>query len=115
MLNFEEMIDAVAEKLASRLGDRLNQDCSGKVKARLLTVEQAAVYLGRTADSIRHLLSAGKIPQVRGDRRIFIDVADLEGGLRRTRSNSLAPTTAQRPTQCLTPLNAMLSLRPSRS
>lgn len=47
-------------------------------KQRLLTVAQAAIYLGRSEDAIRHMIGSGKIRPVRGDRRISIDVRDLD-------------------------------------
>lgn len=67
--------------LASRVADELcrRQSASAEIlKPRLLTVAQAATYLGRSEDTIRHMLSSGKIRPVRGDRRISIDVRDLD-------------------------------------
>jgi len=45
---------------------------------RLFNVAEAAVYLGRTVCALRELIWAGKIPYVRCDRRIFLDVKDLD-------------------------------------
>ncbi len=47
------------------------------VRPRLLTVEQAATYVGRSEDAVRHMIHAGKIPMVRADRRFYLDVEDL--------------------------------------
>ena len=49
----------------------------GTVRPRLLTVEQAAIYVGRTKEAVQHMVSSGKLPTVRSDRRVFIDVQDL--------------------------------------
>jgi hypothetical protein len=43
----------------------------------LLDVEQAAHYLNRTVNSVRHLAATEKIPSVRLDDRVFFDVEDL--------------------------------------
>ena len=45
---------------------------------RLLTVEQAATYPGRTKEAIQHMVANGKLPTVRSDRRVFVDVLDLD-------------------------------------
>jgi excisionase family DNA binding protein len=67
--------------LASRVADEVcrRQAPNGNApKQRLLTVAQAATYLGRSEDAIRHMVGSGKIRPVRGDRRISIDVRDLD-------------------------------------
>jgi hypothetical protein len=45
---------------------------------RLLSVGDAAHYLGRTECAIRNLIWAAKVPYVRIDRRIFLDIQDLD-------------------------------------
>lgn len=52
------------------------------LRSRLLTVEQAAEYLNRTRDAMRHLVHDGKLPTVRADKRVFIDVEDLDAWIR---------------------------------
>jgi excisionase family DNA binding protein len=65
--------EAVAETVA-----QLSRDgAAAKVKRRLLTVEEAATYLGRTEEAMQHLIAGRKIRTVRIDRRVFIDVNDL--------------------------------------
>jgi len=44
----------------------------------LLTIKEAAVYLGRSVCGVRELIWAGKLPYVRFDRRIHLDINDLE-------------------------------------
>jgi len=48
------------------------------LRKRLLTVKETSVYLGRSIPAIRELIWAGKLPIVRPDRRIFLDVYDLD-------------------------------------
>lgn len=45
---------------------------------RLLSVREASTYLGRSIPALRELIWAGKLPIVRSDRRIFLDVQDLD-------------------------------------
>ena len=71
----ESLSEFLAEKVAAKLEGRTNE--SGHV-ARLLTVEQAAAYLGRTKEAVQHMASSGKLPTVRSDRRVFLDRADLD-------------------------------------
>jgi excisionase family DNA binding protein len=51
---------------------------SKDIQKRLLTVKEAAVYLGRSYHGVMGLIHAGKIPCVRPDRHIQIDIQDLE-------------------------------------
>lgn len=77
--NFDGFIDALAERVAQKLRGQLDQDgVTSTVRPRLLTVEQAAVYLGRTEEGVRHLIASGRLAAVRLDRRVFIDVKDLD-------------------------------------
>ena len=78
-LNFEAFIERMADKVAARL-QNVDQGTSaaGDVRPRLLTVEQAAVYIGRTKEAIQHMIANCKLPTVRSDRRVFIDLRDLD-------------------------------------
>ena len=69
--------DGLLEILAEKLANKLSQD-HNRLSPRLFTIDQAAVYLGRTKEAIQHLVSLGKVPTVRTDRRIFIDRLDLD-------------------------------------
>ncbi|HWQ56662.1 MAG TPA: helix-turn-helix domain-containing protein [Bryobacteraceae bacterium] len=74
--NLEPLVDAVAERLAGRLRPLLV--AARSVPKRLLSVEEAAVYLGRSKSAIHALVEHGKIPVVRIDRRRFFDLPDLD-------------------------------------
>ena len=69
--------DKLMEVLADKLAEKLSQDNS-RLYPRLLTVEQASVYLGRTKDAVNHMVALSKLPTVRADRRVFIDRVDLD-------------------------------------
>lgn len=44
----------------------------------LYTLDEAATYLGRSTWSVRHLIWKGLLPQVRPDRRVQVDVRDMD-------------------------------------
>ena len=68
----------VKETVTETLTQFLRAGDGTPVKRRLYTVEESAVYMGRTLEAMQHMISAGKIPTVRMDRRVFIDVRDLD-------------------------------------
>lgn len=73
-LLLQSIADGIAERISGQLGDRGGTG----VTPRLLSVEQAAVYIGRTKDSVQHMAATGKLPVVRTDRRVFLDRHDLD-------------------------------------
>ena len=80
--NLDQLLDALADKVAQRLREDAPAAGSPSVRPRLLTVEQAAVYIGRSKEAVQHMTSSGKLPTVRSDRRVFVDVEDLDGWIR---------------------------------
>lgn len=74
---YDLTFDALLETLAEKLADKLSQEPS-RLYPRLLTIDQAAVYLGQTREAIQDLTTAGKIPTVRADRRVYLDRLDLD-------------------------------------
>jgi hypothetical protein len=50
----------------------------GAVRPRLLNVNDAARYLGRTGATLRQLILKGKLPTVSLDGRVFLDIQDLD-------------------------------------
>ena len=48
------------------------------LQKRLLSVKETSVYLGRSVSAIRELIWAGKLPCVKIDKRIHLDIYDLE-------------------------------------
>ena len=77
--NIDGLLDALAERITARMKAETEQRGSvSTVRPRLLTVEQASTYLGRTKTSLQHLISDGAILVVRHDRRVFLDIRDLD-------------------------------------
>ncbi len=77
-LNLDALLDALAERVAARLAPHLAGRDAGAVRARLLSVEDAAAYIGRTKASVQHMVASGRLPSVRSDRRVFVDRRDLD-------------------------------------
>jgi hypothetical protein len=72
-LDLESLLDALAERVAARLKPPITGATATRApEPRLPTVEQAAAYLGHTKMSVR-MISAGRLPIVRADRRVFLD------------------------------------------
>jgi excisionase family DNA binding protein len=67
-------LDALADAIAERVLVRLNQS----PEPRLLRVDEAAKYIGRTPKALRHLIANGAVPAVREGGRLHLDRADLD-------------------------------------
>lgn len=70
------LVDAIASAVLARLKPALAE--SQGVRPRLLTVQQAALYLGRSDKAVRFLAAQGAFPSVRGDGRVQFDIQDLD-------------------------------------
>ena len=69
-----DLILAIAEAVAAKLEPRL----SGTVVPRIMSLESAAEYIGRSPKALRHLVAAGRIKPKRFDRRLQFDRFDLD-------------------------------------
>jgi excisionase family DNA binding protein len=67
-------LDALADAIAARVLARLNES----QEARLLSVNEAARYIGRTPKALRHMIANGSIPAVREGSRLHVDRGDLD-------------------------------------
>jgi excisionase family DNA binding protein len=71
--------------------ERLNKykaarkDPKGPAK-RLYSVPEAAYYLGRSVDGLRELIWKGQIPIVKADRRVLLDVRDMDEFIERNKT-----------------------------
>ena len=59
------------------------------LKKRLFTIQEAAVYLGRSTWSIRELIWKGSLPCVREGRRIHLDISDLDQWIEKRRAKNI--------------------------
>ena len=83
-------LDSIIDTLASAVAAKLRADPGGSsasvpIAPRLLTVDQAAVYIGRSKDAVQHMVSARKLPVVRDGRRVFLDIRELDRWIERSK------------------------------
>jgi len=72
------MITQMAQQVASLLRVDLERLGGTTVQPALLDVKQAAVYLGRSEQSVQHLIFQRDLPVVRAGRRVHLHRADLD-------------------------------------
>jgi excisionase family DNA binding protein len=73
----ERFVTALATEIAARISPQI-QHRNGKPETRLLTVRQAAAYIGRTEQALQHLIHKREIVVVRKGRRVHLDRSDLD-------------------------------------
>jgi excisionase family DNA binding protein len=76
---------ALATEIAGMVKAQLEQLVSHDVQPVLLTVKQAAVYLGRSEQSIQHLIFQKDLPVVRVGRRVHLDRRDLDAWIEKNK------------------------------
>jgi len=79
--SLQNLLDGFAELVASKVLAQIGSGVGSAGKnnrPRLLDVDGTAQYLGRSKQSVQHLISSGRLPVVRMDRRVFVDVRDLD-------------------------------------
>jgi hypothetical protein len=72
----EAYMDELATKIADKLEERLR--ARPVLQPRLLTVEQAAMVLGRSEKAVRALLLNGTLKNASPDGRVQIDMRDID-------------------------------------
>ena len=53
---------------------------------RLYSIKESSVYLGRSVWALREVIHAGKLPYVKADRRIFLDIYDMDEWIERNKT-----------------------------
>jgi excisionase family DNA binding protein len=76
----ERFVAALAAEIAARISPQIQHESRGANKqlARLLTVREAAAYIGRTEQAVQHLIYKRDLIVVRKGRRVHIDRNDLD-------------------------------------
>jgi hypothetical protein len=86
------LADAIADAIAAAVVEEMKPLLEMlSVRPRLLTVEQAGVYVGRTPNAVRILLSRGAFPAVKADGRTMLDVQDLDRWIDRGKNGKNGP------------------------
>jgi excisionase family DNA binding protein len=69
-LGLDALADAIAERVIARM--------QANKPERLMTIPEAATYLGRTARAVRHLIATRALPVVREGRSVHLDRNELD-------------------------------------
>ena len=79
-LNYDlnEIVDRVAARIAARMQSKIGIQNIRGAAPRLLTVREAATYIGRTEQAIQHLIHRRELIVVRRGRHVHFDRADLD-------------------------------------
>lgn len=81
------LVDAIAAQVAAQVKAELLAQLQAppRVQAVLLGVKDAAVYLGRSEQSIQHLIFSHELPVVRVGRRVHLDRRDLDAWIEKNK------------------------------
>jgi excisionase family DNA binding protein len=74
----ESFVTALAVQIAARLIPEIERRNGRGAQARLLTVKEAAAYIGRTEQAVQHLIHKRELVVVRRGRRVHLDRSDLD-------------------------------------
>jgi excisionase family DNA binding protein len=69
----DKVIAEIAARIAERIIRQLRETSDEKVYPRLMTKKQAAKFLGRSENSVSHLIHRREIPVVRHGRSVRLD------------------------------------------
>ena len=72
------LVSAIAAEVVRQMEPRLANLTPNVIQPALLTVKQAGAYLGRSEQSVQHLIFEKQIPVVRSGRRVHLRRADLD-------------------------------------
>ena len=73
------LVQALADAVSQRvIAEMTNISAAPTIQPALLDVKQAAIYLGRTEQSVQHLIFDKALPVVRHGRRVHLHRRDLD-------------------------------------
>jgi excisionase family DNA binding protein len=75
------VINLIAQQVAERVEEQVLEhleQAAPRVQPVLLSVKDAAIYLGRSEQAIQHLIFSHELPVVRVGRRVHLDRRDLD-------------------------------------
>jgi excisionase family DNA binding protein len=75
----DRFVTALASELAAKILPQIERgNGKSKMSPRLLTVKDAAQYIGRSEQAVQHLIHRRELIVVRKGRRVHLDRADLD-------------------------------------
>jgi excisionase family DNA binding protein len=78
------LIRAIAEQVVAKVKAEM-ASFHRSIEPILLSVKNAAIYLGRSEQSIQHLIFQHEIPVVRVGRRVHLDRRDLDAWIEKNK------------------------------
>src|SRR5262245_37700267 len=86
-VTLEALVGAIAEKVAAQVKAELQAETQNgrHIEPVLLNVKEAAIYLGRSEQSIQHLIFSHELPVVRVGRRVHLDRRDLDAWIEKNK------------------------------
>jgi excisionase family DNA binding protein len=79
------MAQALAGQVASLLKEEFTRLIPSSVQPALYDVKQAAIYLGRSEQSIQHMIFQRDLPVVRKGRRVHLHRTDLDAWIEKNK------------------------------
>jgi excisionase family DNA binding protein len=76
---------AIAEEVAARVRAELSRSARPRIEPVLLSVKDAALYIGRTEQAVQHLIFQRDLPVVRHGRRVHLDRRDLDAWIEKNK------------------------------
>jgi excisionase family DNA binding protein len=77
--------DSFAEEIAAAVADKLKRYA---VSRRVMSLEEAADYLGLTPTALRHKASCGDVPTIRFDKHLRFDRFSLDEWIEQHKSSA---------------------------
>jgi excisionase family DNA binding protein len=74
----DALITAIADEVVRKLAPKLAAATPNVILPALLTVKDAATYIGRTEQAVQHLVFQRRLPVVRSGRRVHLRRSDLD-------------------------------------
>lgn len=81
-------LDALVSAIATEIADKIRYSLAPQtlqMRPVLLNVKDAATYLGRSQQSVQHLIFKRELPVVRVGRRVHLDRRDLDAWIEKNK------------------------------
>jgi excisionase family DNA binding protein len=82
------LVTSIAEQVALQIKTEMAthfERATSRVQLALLGVKDAAIYLGRSEQSVQHLIFQKDLPVVRAGRRVHLDRKDLDAWIEKNK------------------------------
>jgi excisionase family DNA binding protein len=82
------LVGSIAQQVAAQVKASIAEHVAhiaGRVQPALLSVKDAAIYLGRSEQAVQHLIFQKELPVVRAGRRVHLDRKDLDAWIEKNK------------------------------